>query len=160
MFDISKLLDSQAKTLNTINDYSIEIGVITSDSKRTTFSVGITNAELMFIHENGSPIRNIPARPVLELTIQYFNETMSKTLIDKCVEGVLNKNWTENDIRLELEKVCIRLQSYARKIIYSNDGRLAANAPSTIARKGDNHPLFDTGQLARSITCKLIKKNS
>ena len=77
----------------------------------------------------------------------------------------------------ELQKFCLELENYARDIIYSNDGRLAPNSESVAAKKREkairnartvadrqaamqdsgNHPLFDTGQLARSITCQLVK---
>ena len=43
------------------------------------------------------------------------------------------------------------------KLIYDNE-LTPRNAPSTIAKKGVDHPLFDTGQLARSIQCRVIKK--
>lgn len=138
--------------------YAIQIGVFSGKAnrkqKKQTALLGLNNAELMFIHENGSPLHNIPSRPVLKMTLDY-----GKTLVNEVTKKALNAYFQggENAYVIELEKFCIRLENYARKIIYSNDGRLAPNAPSTIARKGDNHPLFDTGQLARSITCKLVK---
>ena len=51
------------------------------------------------------------------------------------------------------------MENYARDIIYLNDGRLAPNTPKTIKGKKEigNHPLFRTGQLARSISCRLVK---
>lgn len=138
--------------------YILEVGVMSDKTKRREkVKVGMTNAELMFIHENGSPLRDIPARPVLEMTIKWANEsgllrqTMSK------IAQMLIVNYDEDKIDNEIKKLCLKIQNYARQIIYSNDGRLVANAPSTIKRKGDNHPLFDTGQLARSITCRYIK---
>lgn len=111
----------------------------------------------MFIHENGSPLNNIPARPVLQMTIDYANKHLLKSTIDKCIDICVNTGANESLIEQELNKLAIKIENYARKLIYSNDGRLAPNAPSTIARKGDNHPLFDTGQLARSIVCRVVK---
>ena len=140
-----------------LSKFRLEIGVFTLKTKRK-IQVGITNAELMFIHENGSPIRNIPARPVLQLTIDYVNQNLLQNSIDKCVKIILDKNADEQLIRQELEKLAIRIENYARKLIYSNDGRLAPNAPSVARAKGGNHPLFNTGQLARSITCRVVKE--
>lgn len=139
-------------------EYIIEIGVMSAQTNRKQkVQVGITNAELMFIHENGSPLQHIPARPVLELTIKWANDTkLLKTTLSKAVDAYL-KNYDEADVDKVIDRMCIKIQSHARRIIYDNDGLLAPNAPSTIARKGDNHPLFDTGQLARSITCRAIK---
>lgn len=137
--------------------YVIEIGVVSGKSKRKQkVKVGITNAELMFIHENGSPIKNIPARPVLKMTIDYASKELIDKSLNKAIDAYLKTNKIE-DFEKPLKQMCMRMQNYAREIIYSNDGRLAPNSPRVAAGKGGNHPLFNTGQLARSITCQLIK---
>ena len=139
-------------------DYIIEIGVVSEKTKRKeTVKVGLTNAEIMFINENGSPLNHIPARPVLEMTLQWVSSSglLEKT-IDKCLDVYL-KTDNLDDVDKEVNKLCLRMQNYARRIIYDNDGRLAPNAPSTIRKKGENYPLHDTGQLARSITCRAIR---
>lgn len=139
-------------------EYQIEIGVISIHSKRKEkVRIGLTNAELMFIHENGSPLRHIPARPVLQMTLDYANRELLQPTIAKCIDAFLDSGLKESAIERELNKLCIRMENYAREIIYSNDGRLAPNAPSVAAKKKGNHPLLDTGQLARSITCQLVK---
>lgn len=140
--------------------YIIEVGVLAGNSKRKSkVNLGITNAQLMYIHENGSPLKSIPARPVLQMTIEWANSSgIIQQTIDKAVNAYFSTGKVEA-IDKEMEKFCLRLQNYARQIIYSNDGRLVENAPSTIKRKGDNHPLFDTGQLARSITCRYVRIN-
>lgn len=144
-------------TLANIPQCEIEIGVFANKSQRKIkklFSIGITNAELMFIHENGSPLRNIPARPVLHMTLDYA-KTQLPNVLPKWLMIGLSKG-PDAYIR-ELEKFCLRLENYARQIIYSNDGRLAPNTPTVAKRKKGNHPLFDTGQLARSIVCRVVK---
>lgn len=152
-------MDNVSTQLTNIFDsiprYVIQIGVFSTKTKRkTTYNVGITNAELMFIHENGSPLHHLPARPVLKMTIEYGN-TLIKSVMQKALKAYVSNGIT--GLENELNKLCIRMENYAREIIYSNDGRLAPNAPSVAARKKGNHPLFDTGQLARSITCKLVR---
>lgn len=147
-----------AKRLKTLPKYEIEVGVFSLQSKREDFAkIGITNAELMFIHENGSPARGIPSRPVLQMTIDYANSTLLPNVLEKCVNAYINSSFDEKTVDKELKKLCIRMENYARDIIYLNDGRLAPNSPKVAARKKENHPLFDTGQLAKSITCRLIK---
>lgn len=137
-------------------EYQIQVGVFSSKTKRKeTYNVGLTNAELMFIHENGSPLHHLPERPVLDMTIKYGQSLLPST-IQKAIDAYSVSG--ENGAKKELNKLCLRMENYARDIIYSNDGRLAPNAPSVAERKKKgNHPLFDTGQLARSITCRLIK---
>lgn len=156
---VLKDLQEPTKLIEKLNDYKIEIGVISKDTKRKEkISVGLTNAEIMYIHENSSPIRNIPRRPVLEMTIDWCRKELMEKTINKIIEKVYDANWTIVDIENELNRMCVRMENYCREIIYSNDGRLAPNAPSVAKKKKGNHPLFDTGQLARSITCKLVKK--
>lgn len=152
MSDVSEGIRSY---LASIPKYQIQIGVFSTETKRKkTYSVGITNAELMFIHENGSPLHHLPARPVLKMTLEYGN-TLIESTMKKALKAYIQSGVT--GLENELNKLCVRMENYAREIIYSNDGRLAANAPSVAARKKGNHPLFDTGQLARSITCKLVR---
>lgn len=157
-FNFELAFKRELEIINKLNEYEIEIGVISKNTKRK-ISIGITNAELMYIHENGSPLNHIPARPVLDMTISYTNKYLLENVVNKCIDGVINKGWKQNDIEVELKKLCIRMENYARNIIYSNDGRLAPNSPRVAAKKKGNHPLFDTGQLARSITCRLVNKN-
>ena len=152
-------LEEIVKKIKSLPTYIIEVGVISGNSKRnkTTVKVGITNAELMFIHEHGSPLHNLPARPVLQMTIDWANANLVGPTISKCVTDYINSNFDESTVDKNLQILCMRMENYARDLIYSNDGRLAPNAPSVAKRKKGNHPLFDTGQLARSITCQLIK---
>lgn len=139
-------------------EYIIDVGVFTVNNPRKQITkLGINNAELMFIHENGSGVHHIPARPVLEKTISWAN---SSGLVEKTIEKAYNIILNTGDIKeadKEIEKLCLKLQNYARNVIYDNNGQLAPNAPSTIKKKGENYPLHDTGQLARSITCRFRK---
>ena len=156
---VKAALNKWASQFNVISKFRLEIGVFTGKSHRKV-QVGITNAELMFIHENGSPLRNIPARPVLQMTLDYANKNLVEPTVDKCVKIILDNGPDETLVERELNKLAIKLENYARKIIYLNDGRLAPNAPSVAKAKGGNHPLFNTGQLARSITCRVVKEDT
>ena len=148
--------------INKLPIYTLNLGVLYSNSKPRKKNKnkkeknGVTNAELMFIHENGSPLNNIPKRPVLDMTIKYADEDLLEKIIDKSIYAYA-ENFDEKDYATSLKKDAIRIERVARKIIYSNEGILEPNAPSTVRRKGENHPLFDTGQLARSITCVVSK---
>lgn len=154
------MFEKESELIESLSKYSIEIGVISEDTgRKETVSYGITNAELMQIHENGSPTKNIPARPVLDLTIMWTEQHLIKRVLDSIIEGVFEKDWGKVEIERELSRMCIRMENHAREIIYDNDGTLAPNSPQVAKRKKGNHPLFDTGQLARSITCKLKVKN-
>ena len=110
---------------------------------KETINLGITNADLMFIHENGSPLNHIPARPVLQMTINWVNENkLLEPVIEKVLEAFLKSKGKYEECDKIMERFAIKIQNYARKLIYENDGRLAPNSPRTIKEKGDNHPLF------------------
>lgn len=161
---MSKTLEVFEKSLDdvasTFQDYVIEIGVVSANTKRKeTLSVGLTNAEVLYINEHGSHINKMPPRPVLHMTIRWAQRYgLIKRTLQNCIDGVLHKEWTQYDVEKELNKMCIRMQNYCTDIIMKNDGKLAPNAPSVAKRKGGNHPLFDTGQLVGSITCRCVKK--
>lgn len=168
--DFDKFLDK----LDSLPIYNVELGVFTDTSARKGSAVsGVTNAELMFIHENGSPLHHIPARPVLRKTIIHVRRNWLDKELDKLLKAFVETDGDQKVIENELEKFCIRVQNYARNIIYDNNGELMENAPSVMKAKWKkekhtkgavwtypegNHPLFDTGQLARSIVCRLTKE--
>lgn len=169
--DFDELLDK----LDSLPTYNLELGVFTDTSARKGSRVsGVTNAELMFIHENGSPLRHVPARPVLRKTLIHVRRNWLDKETDKLFKIFVKTDGNQDDIEKELEKFCIRIQNHARNIIYDNNGELMENAPSVMKAKWKkekhskgatwtypegNHPLFDTGQLARSIVCRLTKEN-
>ena len=75
-------MDELLEKFTSIPIYYIEIGVFVEGGKRKkdtgkskkpidVVKLGINNAELMYIHENGSPLNHIPKRPVLKMTIDY-----------------------------------------------------------------------------------------
>lgn len=117
---------------------------------------GITNAEIMFIMENGSDVNNIPARPVLELTIKYAKENLVKQAVQEGVKQYLINRKIES-FEKELAKMCVRMENYAKTGIRRNTLGLEPNSQYTINMKGSNLPLLDTGQLANSIRCKYRK---
>lgn len=159
-------LAKSKEILDSLSKYRIVIGVVSKETTRegqttdiiTKQTIGITNAELMFIHENGSPMRNVPSRPVLQYTIEWAQENLDEVL-NECIEGVF-EGWTQSQVEKHLKIFCMRMENYARDMIYQRDSRLEPNKPGTISAKGSDLPLFDTGQLARSITAELIKIDS
>ena len=115
---------------------------------------GVTNAELMFIHENGSPARSIPARPVIHSAISdpelrvrlqaMFKRGMTLALIG-------NKSGAE--------KVYHQIGMVGASAVQKKFGAIPPpNAPSTIAKKGSSAPLIDTGALRAAITYVVRKK--
>jgi hypothetical protein len=116
------------------------------DVQGETTNEPITNAELMFIHTNGSPVKNIPKRPTIEPTIEENKDKISekfKTAVNK----ILNNR---GDGKEDLEKLGIWVVNKIKARFGSEE--LEPNTEGTIKRKGSDRPLIDTGQLRDSIT--------
>jgi len=112
---------------------------------------GVTNPQLAYIHTNGSPLQNIPARPILQPAIsEPENNRLIGEQLGKAAQDVLQgkPEAAEND----LHRTGMLATNIVKRWFVNPANSWAPNAPSTIARKGSARPLIDTGQLRRSAT--------
>ncbi len=110
----------------------------------------VTNAELLFIHEHGSPINNIPARQVLDPSIKADgNRQAISNEVSASVKAALTGD--KEKAEQKMLRAALAGQNAARK--WFTDGRngWAPNAKATIKRKGSDRPLIDTGAMRASI---------
>lgn len=117
----------------------------------------ITNAELAYLHTNGSPANNIPARPFLVPSLQLRdNQILYTDELKEAGKSALEFNQAGTKQHLQLAG---QIASNAAKR-YFTDARngWAPNSPVTIALKGSARPLIDTAQLRRAITWVLGRK--
>lgn len=112
---------------------------------------GINNAELLFIHSKGSELRGIPARPVIEPAIEADDnrEAISAELAT-AAQGVLEHNPSKT-LR-GMKRAGLAGQNASRDWFTDPRNNWPENAPSTIAEKGSERPLIDTGALRAAIT--------
>jgi hypothetical protein len=118
----------------------------TSARKKTS---KISNAELLYIHTHGSPLQNIPARPVIEPAIKANQDLINKELakvVPLAIDGQIS------EAKKQLKKVGVLGANLARAWFTDSRNNWKENAPSTIKRKGSNKPLIDTGELRKAIT--------
>ena len=109
----------------------------------------INNAQLMYIHTNGSPARGIPARPVIEPALAANKELIGEAL-NAAADALLAGNAKEAE---KAFKSAGQLGANAAKRWFRDPRNgWAENLPSTIKAKGSDRPLIDTGELRRSIT--------
>ena len=143
-----------------LNKFKLELGVVGENNRRKKKGSSITNVELMMIHEWGSPIRKIPSRSILQYTLNNCNELVNDT-IDKIIDVYFKYsrvNEREEKAKSLLDKLALQIESKARKVIYKREGSFLPLKKATIKAKGSDLPLLDTGQLVRSITCKVVEK--
>ena len=110
-------------------------------------------AELLTIaavNEFGSADGHVPERSYLRSTIDE-NQKKYLDMLTKATGDTIDKG--AGAMRRELGKVgAVATADVQRKI---RDLREPPNAPSTIAKKGSDNPLIDTGRLRQSIDWKV-----
>jgi hypothetical protein len=148
---IKVVVDNLPKVVDAIyaiTDSELLVGVPAEKGTRTD---KINNAALAYIHENGSPAANIPARPFMAPGIKNAEKQIIGLLVDgarKALDG--NKAAVMAGFH---RAGLIAVNSIRKKI---TDGPFAPLSPRTLAarkRKGfkGTKPLIVTGQLRRSI---------
>ena len=156
-----KYVESAQTVLGLINgwkffaEHEVVVGIPEEDG--STNEEGISNAQLLYLHENGVPSHNIPPRPVLEpaLSQEETQDKIRALLKDAAKQALLHGN--KEAAEKGYQKAGMVGRDACKKWI--TDGtHLAPNAPSTIQRKGSSTPLIDTASMLNSITYSVRKK--
>jgi hypothetical protein len=169
------------EAMGTLENAKVYVGIPEAETNRESQKDEVTNAGLLFIHTNGSPIRHIPARPVIEPSIEANHEPLEQGLhatADYVLDG---KKAEANQM---LKKVGTLGANGAKKWFTDPRNGWRQNSPETIRRKLSkltgkrlrkalnvlnsvsenmplvgmsaldelNTPLINTGQMRRAIT--------
>jgi len=110
----------------------------------------ISNAELLFIFTNGSPLRGQPPRVVIEAAIEA---EPTKTLIAKYIAAasVSALDGDYDGMMQNLDRAGQIGESASKRWFTDPRNGWEPNKPSTIAHKGSDRPGIDTGQMRRAI---------
>lgn len=116
----------------------------------------ISNAALAYIHTNGAPEANIPARPFLIPGIKSVQKETAASFKKAGQAALEGKDFTKN-----LTAIGLRAASAVKKKI--TDGPFLPLKPGTLAarrRRGrtGTKPLLDTAQMRNAITFVIRKK--
>lgn len=136
------------EALKELEKHEVLVGIPQEKSSREGGGKA-TNAELLFIHTNGSPARGIPPRPVLQSAIENDKERVAEMLgkaIDAAVSG------KKDQILPALERAGQYGSNVCRAYFVNPSNGWKPNKPRTIKRKGSSRPLIDTGEMRKSIT--------
>ena len=141
--------------LSKLGERSVYVGYPEGPNRRDS---KITNAELAFVLSSGvylaskgDPIQRIPPRPFIEPAIDRDLNKIEPYIKASILYDLDNQKDLAEAARV---KTGIAGENAIRKFIrdYPDNG-LAPNAPSTIKRKGEDHPLKGlTGELMRAVT--------
>lgn len=148
--------------------YEIEIGIIDGVSEKRDEQKDIakyghpspqTNAELLYLHCNGSRPNKIPKRDVLKYTKDDWQNKLSEPTLRELEENLIyEEGRDEKDTDLYMDKVAEMLGGHCRDLISDRDKRIKPNSPKTIKLKGSDTPLIDTGNMRRAIVGRVKKK--
>ena len=112
-----------------------------------------TNAQLAYIHEHGSPARNIPARPFLSVGVKNVEERAVKILKDEAVKLVDGK---VSSIDAGLDKAGQVARDGVKRAITVGEGFAPLSDQTIKARERKGYkgkkPLIRTGQLRNSVS--------
>lgn len=145
------------KVVEAAGERSVKVGVLASKGGDAVHvsadgeSDGLTLLELAVIHELGSEAANIPERSFIRLTIAALEEEIGEVMA-KLARAVVEKGMP---IDQALNILGAYIATEIKKTI--SGGGLVTPLweelkPATIARKGSDRPLVDTGQLLNAIT--------
>ena len=115
----------------------------------------MNNPTLLYILSKGSPLRNLPPRPVVEPGIEKSKDIWTPELA-AAAQAMMEQK--PGQATLHLKRAGVIASNAVKRMFGSSD--LAPNAPSTIRKKKSDRPLIDTAQLRRSVTWVLRQGKS
>lgn len=126
------------------------VGIPEAETYRDEIDEEMTNAALLYFHTHGSPLQNIPARPVIEPAIEASdNKEHIMAEFAKAARSAMQGDPDEMERHLNLAGQ--EGENAARGWFEDPRNAWPPNSPATIIRKGSDRPLIDTGQLRKSI---------
>ncbi len=143
---------SQKRALNFLKENAVYVGIPEDTSNRDGQEV--TNAQLLYIHTNGSKINHIPARPVIEPAIEDGRDFII-TQIGLSAQAAYSGDF-EKAINY-LHKAGLEGVRVSRGWFVNPKNNWQPNSiavENAKRRKGSTNPrpLIDTGELKKSIT--------
>ncbi len=136
------------EAIKELKKHDVLVGIPQEKSSREG-SGKVTNAELLFIHTNGSPARGIPPRPVLQPAIENDKERVGE-MLGKAINAATSGKIEE--IVPALERAGQYGENVCKAWFTNAANNWKPNSEETIERKGSSRPLIDTGQMRKSIT--------
>ena len=108
-----------------------------------------SEAHSLYIQSHGSPLWHIPPRPVLEPSIEASKEPIAKQLQGAAVAAI---DGNAQEVDNALHRAGIVAENAAKAWFENPQNGWPPNSPKTIAKKGSDSPLIDTGEMRKAIT--------
>lgn len=162
------------KAIRLLQSRCVKVGIPAGPARDGEEGEGLTNAQIGYIHENGSPKRNIPARSFLlpgiraaQQQIVAMLEDAGKQALEGNAQGVakaldaagkvamnsVRAQFVENEWP-ELAESTLKKRPKAQR---DDNGKIIRRGKSR-EEKGRTNPLVDTRQLQKAITYVVEKR--
>jgi len=146
-----------AESLKTISKQEVYVGVpeVTNvsavrEEEIATKGESASNAQLIYVHTNGSPVRNIPKRPIIEPAIEAEDNKKNITeQLEKALKALFDGKPTE--AKQFLQQAGQVAENACRAWFTDPRNNWPPDKPATIKKKGSDMPLIDTDQMRKSI---------
>ncbi len=135
-----------------IKQSKVRVGVIGERAEAKEEGSPLTVGEIAAVLEYGTEDGHIPARPFVRGTFDAERENLV-ALGRKLIRGALDGKIT---VEKGLNIIGSTLANAIKRRITDGSGVPPPNAPSTIAAKGSDRPLVDTGRLLGAITWSVV----
>lgn len=140
-------------TLEELSGLGVNTGVVASKGGDEPHDEGgITLIELMAIHEFGSEAAGIPERAPIRTTFVQKEQEIG-AFAGKLANAIIEKGMP---VEQALNLLGMMTSTEVKKTITTGEHLPPPLAPSTIARKGSDRPLVDTGRLVNSISWEVV----
>lgn len=138
-------LQHRLENIKTLSQATVQVGLLKNANPHLKF--------ILRIQEHGSPINNIPPRKVITPAL---NQPETRKAMAQAMADAVQEAWNGKDPSLFLKKAG---QTGADGIRAYIDSHIPPpNSPATVARKGFDLPLYDTGTLYRAFDYEVIWK--
>lgn len=137
--------------LSRVKGAHVKVGILASKGGNEDRD-GISMVELAAIHEFGSPAAGVPERSFIRRTVAEKQDLIAK-LTAKLAKRVVEKNFP---IAQALGVLGTVVAAEIKKTVTVGAGVPPKNAPSTIARKGSDRPLIDTGRMIDAVSHEVV----
>jgi hypothetical protein len=148
-YDDSAWQELKARLLN--GEYHVRVGYVGPKSNES--HDGITMVELGTIHEFGAPGAGIPERAHIRPAF-YKNVDKIIKLQARIGKAMLERGMTPLQ---GMKLIGEFMTSETRKFITEGPHIPPPLKPETIARKGSDRPLVDTGRLVQAISYEIVR---
>jgi hypothetical protein len=141
------------KRLKDIKTLHVKAGVL-GTGKNVRRKGEITNVEIALVHEYGSPKQGIPERSFIRRTWDAKRKDYV-ALVKQLLPAVIRGNM---DAKRALGIVGAKASADIKNTVTQGPHIPPPLKEATIARKGSDRPLVDTGQLVNSVTWAVEKR--